>query len=345
MTLNNTHGDERDALRRSTRVYEGGDLRHSLWQMANSFLPFFIVCALMYRTLAISVPLTAALAVAAAGFVVRIFIIQHDCGHGSFFRSRLANHTVGVFCSLFTLTPYLIWRRQHAGHHSHWNNLDQRLYGSDIYSGCLTLAEYRQLSGPRRWLHRLSQHPVISWLVLPPFVFLLLYRVPFDTPREWRRERRMMHLTNLALLGVFLALGFTLGFWPVVLIQGSIIAIAAIVGVWLFSIQHRFETALWARQPAWHPVSAALEGSSYLELPRLLQWITGNIGFHHVHHLNPRIPNYRLEACHEAIPALQTAFVMKPWRAMKSWRAALWDEETARMVPIPRRELGGLPAG
>ena len=340
MTPKNNHVDDRDALRRSTRVYEGGQLSRSLWQMANSFLPFIALCALMYRTLAISLPLTAALAVAAAGFVVRIFIIQHDCGHGSFFRSRVANHAVGALCSLVTVTPYLLWRRQHAGHHSHWNNLDHRLSGSDIYSGCLTLAEYRQLSGSRRWLYRLSQHPIISWLVLPPFIFLLLYRTPFDTPRAWRRERRMMHLTNLALLGVFLALGFTLGFWQVLLIQGTVIGIAAIVGVWLFSIQHRFETALWARQPAWHPVSAALEGSSYLKLPRLLQWITGNIGFHHVHHLNPRIPNYRLEACHEAIPALQTAYVMTPWRGLKAWRAALWDEETARLVPIPRPEHG-----
>jgi omega-6 fatty acid desaturase (delta-12 desaturase) len=140
------------------------------------------------------------LAVAAAGFLVRIFIIQHDCGHGSFFRSRAANDAVGMLCSLVTFTPYLMWRRQHAGHHSHWNNLDRRVSGTDIYSGCLTLDEYRRLSGPRRRLYRLMQHPVVSWLVLPPVIFLLLYRVPFDTPRTWRRERRAVHLTNLALL-------------------------------------------------------------------------------------------------------------------------------------------------
>jgi len=335
-TPGNPAGDDRDAVRLSTRAYEGGRLSLSLWQMANSFLPFFVLCALMYWTLTFSLPLTAALAVAAAGFVIRIFIIQHDCGHGSFFRSRAANHAVGAFCSLITVTPYLLWRRQHAGHHGHWNNLDQRLYGSDIYSGCLTLAEYGELSGWRRRLYRVSQHPVVSWLVLPPFVFLLLYRVPFDTPSAWRRERRMLHLTNLALLAVFLTMGFTLGFGPVLLIQGTVIALAAIVGVWLFSIQHRFETALWARQATWHPVTAALEGSSYLELPPLLQWFTGNIGFHHVHHLNSRIPNYRLEACHDAIPAMKTAFVMKPWHGLKAWRGALWDEDTARMVPIPR---------
>ena len=328
--------DDRDTLRRSTRTYEGAVLRRSLWQLANSFLPFLALCALLYRTLGISEPLTAGLTVMAAGFAIRIFIIQHDCGHGSFFRSRAANHAVGALCSLVTLTPYLMWRRQHAGHHSHWNNLDRRLSGSDIYSGCLTLEEYRLLSGTRRWLYQVMQHPVISWVVLPPFIFLLLYRVPFDTPRSWRRERWAVHLTNLALLILFLGLGFTLGFRAVLLVQGPIIVITAIAGVWLFSVQHRFEDALWARQPTWHPVSAALEGSSYLELPRLFQWITGNIGFHHVHHLNPRIPNYRLEACHDANPVLQTAFVMKPWHGLKAWRAALWDERTARMVPIPR---------
>ena len=149
---NHPDEDGRDALRRGTRVYESVALRRSLWQMATSFLPFFLLCALMYRTLAFSWPLTALLAVFAAGFIVRIFIIQHDCGHGSFFRSRAANHAVGTLCSLITVTPYLLWRRQHAGHHGHWNNLDHRLYGSDIYSGCLTLAEYGELSGARRWV-------------------------------------------------------------------------------------------------------------------------------------------------------------------------------------------------
>jgi len=333
-------GDERDALRRGTRVFEGAVLRRSLWQLANSFLPFLALSALMYWTLPISLLLTLALAVAAAGFAVRIFIIQHDCGHGSFFRSRAANHAVGALCSLVTLTPYLMWRRQHAGHHSHWNNLDRRLSGADIYSGCLTVAEYQRLSGIRRRFYRLLQHPVVSWGLLPPLIFLLLYRLPFDAPPSWRRERRAVHLTNLALLALVSALGLGLGFRAVLLVQGPIIIITAIAGVWLFSVQHRFEAALWARQPTWHPVSASLQGSSYLELPRLFQWLTGNIGFHHVHHLNPRIANYRLEACHRATPGLQTAYVMKPWHGWKAWRAALWDERTRRMVPFASRPTG-----
>lgn len=335
VNLNQGHDVDRNGLRRVTRVYEGAVLRRSLWQMANSFLPFLAICALMYWSLSASYVLTAALAFVAAGFVVRIFIIQHDCGHGSFFRSRRANDAVGVLCSLVTFTPYLMWRRQHAGHHGSWNNLDRRSSGADIYSGCLTVDEFRRLSPWRRWRYRLLQHPLMSWIVLPPAVFLLLYRVPFDAPRAWRRERRGVHLTNLALLGLILGLGFALGFRSVLLVQGSIMVIAATIGVWLFSVQHRFERALWARQDAWHPVSAALEGSSYLELPPILQWFSGNIGFHHIHHLNTRIPNYQLAACHDASPALrQGVHIMKPWQALRAWRAALWDERTRRMVPF-----------
>ena len=154
----------------------------------------------------------------------------------------------------------------------------------------------------------------------------MLYRVPFDTPKGWRRERRAVQLTNLALLGVILGLGFTLGFRAMALVQGSMLMIAAMVGVWLFSVQHRFEQALWMREQSWHPVAAAIEGSSYLKLPRVLQWFTGNIGFHHVHHLNPRIPNYRLEACHVASPALRLASVISAWQGLGAWRSALWDD-------------------
>jgi len=324
----------RPAIRRVTRAYEGGDLRRSLWQIANSFVPLLGICALMYWCLAVSYVLTLALAVVAAGFVVRIFIIQHDCGHGSFFRSRWANDAVGTVCGLITFTPYSMWRRQHAQHHGSWNNLDRREPGMDIYTGCRTVAEYRALSPMRRWRYRLLQHPLVVWVALPPLVFLLLYRTPFDSPRSWRPERRAVHLTNLALLTLYLGLGSLLGFRAMALVQGPIIIIAATIGVWLFSIQHRFERVCWMRQSAWDPVTASLEGCSYLELPPILQWFTGNIGFHHIHHLNPRIPNYRLEACHAASPAFRAAHVLKPWQGLRAWRSALWDEKTCRMVPF-----------
>lgn len=327
---------DRAALRRTTRDYEAIDFRRSLGQLSTAIPPFLLLCGLMYASLALSPLLTLALAFPAAGFLVRIFVIQHDCGHGSFFRSRLANSVTGVLCSLITLTPYLMWRRQHAGHHSHWNNLDRRLSGSDIYSGCLTVDEFLHLSPMRRRIHRLVQHPLVAWCVLPPLVFLLLYRLPFDAPAEWRRERRAVYLTDLALLAVYGGLGWSLGFGAMALVQVPIIVIASMTGCWLFSVQHRFERALWARQDAWNPVSASLEGSSYLKLPRLLQWFTANIGFHHIHHLNTHIPNYRLEACHRAVPAFQRVQVITPGCGWRAWRAALWDEDRFCMVPFPR---------
>lgn len=330
------------ALRRATCRYEDADSRRSLGQLATAVPPFVLLCALMYLSLAISPWPTLVMAPLAAGFLVRIFVIQHDCGHGSFFQSRGANTLAGVLCSLFTLTPYLLWRRQHAGHHSHWNNLDRRLSGCDIYSGCLTVEEYRRLSPARRRIYRMIQHPLVAWGILPPFIFLVLYRLPFDAPAEWRRERRALHLTNLALLALYGGLGWGLGFGAMALVQGPVLVIAAMAGVWIFSVQHRFGRALWTRQDAWNPISAALEGSSYLKLPRILQWFSGNIGFHHVHHLNTHIPNYRLEACHDALPALQKVQIVTPCQGLRAWRAALWDEAAGRMVSF-RSAPGWLP--
>jgi omega-6 fatty acid desaturase (delta-12 desaturase) len=320
------------ALRAALATHQAASLPRSLGQIATSFLPFIALCAAMYASLDMSYWLTLALAVPAAGFVVRIFIIQHDCGHGAFFRSRAWNDRIGRLCSLATLTPYANWRRQHAAHHANWNNLDRRESGSDIYSACLTVREYRQLKPGRRLLYRTLRHPAIALVGLPPMVFLLLYRLPFDTPAHWRRERLSVHATNLALASAVVVLGLTMGFGAVLLVQLPIMVIAAIVGVWLFSVQHRFESARWFTRDAWSAGDASLRGSSYLRLPPLLQWFTGNIGFHHVHHLSPRIPNYRLAACHAAIPRLQRAPTLTLREAVKGAPYWLWDEAGDRMV-------------
>jgi omega-6 fatty acid desaturase (delta-12 desaturase) len=278
---------------------------------------------------------TLALSVVTAGFIVRIFIIQHDCGHGSFLRSRRANDAVGMLCSLFTLTPYRMWMRQHAGHHAHWNNLDHRMSGIDIYSTCLTVNEYHALPRWRRGLWRTMLHPVVSLLLLPPLVFFVIFRLPFDAPPTWTHERWAVHGTNLALPLLFVALGLLLGFRSLLLVQLPTSIIASIVGVWLFSVQHRFEQSQWARQDAWTPAAASLQGSSYLQLPRILRWFTGNIGFHHIHHLDPRIPSYRLEACHRAHPAFAQATMLTLRRgALLSSRYCLWDERSKMMVKI-----------
>jgi omega-6 fatty acid desaturase (delta-12 desaturase) len=319
-----------------TKPFQAPMLAHSLGQVATSFGGFFVTCAAVYFFLSVSVWLALPLLPLAAGFLVRIFIIQHDCGHGSFFRSRRANNILGSICSLMTLAPYLFWRRQHARHHGCWNNLDRRAAsGLDIYSSCLTLAEYLRLGSWRRRLYRLAYHPVVSHLMLPPLVFFVLYRVPFDAAKGWRRERWAVYVTNIALAGLISGLGLIVGFGRMATVQVPIMMVASIIGVWLFSIQHRFENTSWATEEEWSFTKAALTGSSHLRLPRILQWFSGNIGFHHVHHLSPRIPNYRLEECHNSLPDLQAAPMLTLRTAVGTLRHVLWDEQLSRMVQFP----------
>lgn len=312
--------------------------RRSIIQLVTTAAPYIAVLALMYYAYYHLSPwVSLALAVPAAGLVVRLFIIQHDCGHGSYFRSRLANEIVGWLCSLLTFTPFTFWRRHHAAHHAVWNNLDKRPGGGDIYSGCMTLQEYEALSPIKQRLYRAALHPLVSHFVLPPVMFLLMYRIPFDTPKSWRKERINVHLTNLGIGAVLLTLMLLLGWQPVLLVQLSVIVLASIIGVWLFAVQHRFEDSLWARQGDWTPGGAALQGSSWLQLPKVLQWFTGNIGFHHVHHLLPRVPNYRLQAAHAAEPAFAaSATSLTLWQALRAPAFTLFDEARGKMVRFPR---------
>jgi omega-6 fatty acid desaturase (delta-12 desaturase) len=335
--------NEQADLRHDARAFQTPILAKSLFQVATSFGGFLATCAIMYAVRDVSYWITLALTPLAAGFLVRIFIIQHDCGHWSFFRGRRANDFLGFACSLLTLTPYSSWRRQHAGHHGVWNDLDRRQSGADIYSSCLTVSEYRALSPSRRWWYRVTRHPLVANILLPPLVFLGLYRVPFDTPKTWRRERRAVYLTNTALIAMFGGLGLLLGFGEVATVQLPVMMSASIIGVWLFSVQHRGETVRWARHGDWDALSASLQSSTYLRLPRILQWFTGNIGYHHVHHLNPRVPNYRLQECHETLPALRDVPTLSFWDGLRAVRFVLWDEERGRMVTF--RETNSTVAG
>lgn len=302
--------------------------------MATSFGGFIATLgAMYYLALEVSYWPVLALAPLAAGFLVRIFIIQHDCGHASYFRSRRAMAALGVLCSLCTLTPFTSWRRQHKGHHAIWNNLDRRQSGVDIYSTCLTVNEYRRLTPRQRWRYRLARHPLVANLLLPPVVFLVLYRLPFDMPKSWRRERRDVLFTNLSLLALYGGLGLVFGFGTMLAVQLPVIALGAIVGVGLFTLQHRGEEVVWSRREEWDPAAASIEGSTYLRLPRILQWFTGNIGFHHVHHLNHRVPNYRLQRSHEAIMQLAPCIrTLSLWSGVRSLNFVLWDELRKRMV-------------
>jgi acyl-lipid omega-6 desaturase (Delta-12 desaturase) len=319
-------------LRAAVARFQAPRLAAGLWQIGSSLTAFLAVCMAMYVTFGWSYALTLALSVVAAGLVVRIFVIQHDCGHGSFFSSRRANDAVGRLCSLITLTPYANWRRQHAGHHAVWNDLDRRWSGADIYSTCLTVAEYRTLTPWKRLCHRVTRHPLVTILILPPLIFLLLYRVPFDTPKSWRRERADVYLTDIAIAALILGLGLLVGFQRVLLVQAPIMVIASICGVWLFAVQHRFEGVQWQQHGQWSFEAASLRGSSYLRLPPVLRWFTANIGFHHIHHLNPHVPNYRLAACHAALPALQGATTLTLRDGLRALSFVLWDESRRAMI-------------
>jgi len=324
-----------DPVQFSTAAFRAPILARSLGQLATSLGGFIATCAAMYFCVAVSLWIALPLSAIAAGFLVRIFIIQHDCGHGSFFKSKWANDLIGTLCSLMTLTPYAFWRRQHARHHGCWNNLDRRAAsGLDIYSSCLTVAEYRAMRPWRRAIVRFTSHPIVANLLLPPLVFMILYRVPFDAAKGWRRERRGIYVTNLALAVFIGGLGLVLGYDRVAAVQLPIMVIASIIGVWLFSIQHRFEHALWVTEASWDLTAASLAGASYLRLPRLLQWFTGNIGFHHVHHMDPRIPNYRLEECHHANTGFQSAPTLTLRTALRALSYALWDSDRGRLVPF-----------
>lgn len=335
------------AVRRAAAAFARPSLGRALLQLLNSFGPFVAGCAAMYLALPVSYPLALALAVPTGLLVVRIFIVQHDCGHGSFLASARANVLVGRLCSLATLTPYANWRRQHGLHHADWNNLDRTSGGSDIYSACLTVHDYLARTPWQRLLYRLPRHPLIANVLLPPLVFVLLYRVPFDTPRGWVGERRSVYLTDAALAVLFASLAALLGWRQVLAVHLPVMVVASIVGVWLFTVQHRFETAHWSREGQWSFVGAALEGSSWLRLPRVLHWLTGNIGFHHVHHLNPRVPNYRLDAAHAAVQNIRK---VRGLSLTDGWHApwlTLWDEASGRLVRFrqadgraTRRSLG-----
>ncbi len=274
--------------------------------------------------------LTLLLAVPAAGFLVRIFIIQHDCGHGSFFKSRRANDTVGFLASLFTLTPYKFWRKSHAIHHAHHAELEERGIG-DVWT--LTVDEYMEAGWWMRLVYRVFRNPIFLFGIAPTVNFVILQRFAFGAQENWRNgERASVWQLNAAIVAWIALASLLWGLGTVMLIFLPIIVIAATVGTWLFYVQHQFERTYWEHTPHWDFTLAALQGSSYYQLPRVLQWFTGNIGFHHIHHLSPRIPNYHLQACHESHPLFQRVVHLTLRTSLQTVWLALWDEEGERLV-------------
>ncbi len=320
------------------KKYQSPDTLKSVWQIANSFIPFLLSLYLMYRGLSVSYWLTVLLALPAAGFLTRIFIIQHDCGHASFFKLSRANDIVGTVCGFLTMTPYHQWQHEHAIHHATSGDLARRGVG-DVTT--LTVKEYLALSPWGRFRYRFYRHPLVLLFIGPQYVFLLRHRFVSRIAR--RRERDSVYLTNLAMLAIFLSLGLTIGFKNFFLIWLPMNVISGALGVWLFYLQHQYESTYWRDSEDWDYATAALLGSSYYKLPRVLQWFTGNIGFHHIHHLSPKIPNYKLEQCHKESPLFQEVTTLGFRESLKSGSMKLWDEEQKKMVGFRHLKLSNQP--
>jgi omega-6 fatty acid desaturase (delta-12 desaturase) len=272
-----------------------------------------------------------ALALPAALFLVRLFMIQHDCGHGAFFQSRRANDLLGHVLGVLTLTPYTDWRRAHAEHHATSGNLDRRGVG-DIST--LTVREYLWRPALQRFLYRLYRHPLVMLGIGPTYQFLLRHRIPTGRTM-WRSGNWLSALgTNAALAAIGTGLMLTAGPWPVLLGYLPVIMIAASLGVFLFYVQHQFEDTYWAPEASWDFHAAALKGSSFYDLPRALHWMTAYIGFHHIHHLSTRVPCYRLYDCFKNNAALRQARHLTLRDSFRCLRLTLWDEEARRLVPF-----------
>jgi acyl-lipid omega-6 desaturase (Delta-12 desaturase) len=308
----------------------GAQVKRSIFQLVTTATPFIALLVIMAWASPDRYWLTLLLAIPAAGLLVRLFIIQHDCGHGSFFQSRAANDFVGRMLGVLTLTPYDSWKRAHAAHHASTGNLDRRGRG-DVET--LTVAEY-QASGPLKKLaYRLYRNPFVMVLLGAPINFILLQRLPLGHEFRNHQSRRSILLLDLTLVVVF-GLPCTLfGVLPVFGTYLPVMIIASWAGNWLFYVQHQFEGTHWERDDDWNFHVAAVGGSSYFKLPPLLQWFSGNIGLHHVHHLCSRVPNYRLQACLDAAPELHEVTKLITLReSLRCWRLALWDERGRQLV-------------
>jgi acyl-lipid omega-6 desaturase (Delta-12 desaturase) len=315
--------------------FQNSDLRSSLWQMLNTIGPYFILWYLAYRSLEISYVLTLPIAFVAALFAFRTFIIFHDCGHGSFFKSRRANDFVGVLTGIITFTPYYAWRHSHAVHHATSGDLDRRGIG-DVWT--LTYDEYQTLPRWKQVGYRLYRNPFIIFVIGPAIDFVVLQRLPYMNASDRPREKNSVTWTNLALLGILIGMSATIGLKEYVLVQLPIIAFASSLGVWFFYVQHQYENVYWERHENWDYATAALYGSSFYKLPKIFQWFSGNIGFHHIHHLSPRIPNYRLEECHGSSPIFQEVEPLTLRTSLKSLHVRLWDEDRHKMIGYHKAE-------
>lgn len=318
--------------------YQKPEVRRSVWQLVNTLVPFIVLWMLAYAALSYSVWLSLLIDVVAAGFLVRVFILFHDCCHHSFFRSRRANEIVGTVTGVLTGFSYQKWRREHNIHHAGNGNLDQRGTG-DITT--LTVEEYLALPFLRRMMYRMYRNPVIMFGFGPFYLILIQGRL--NRKGAGSRERWSTYATNLSLLAGAGALYWFLGWEALLLVHGPILYLAAMAGIWLFYVQHQFEDTYFEESDTWNYETAALQGSSFYKLPKLLQWITGNIGFHHIHHLSPKVPNYRLQQAHDDNASFRSVPTIGLLFSIRSLKYRLWDTKSKKLVGFHEAGLAVKP--
>ncbi len=321
----------REAAPRYTRP----ELRAALVDLATSVVPFLLLWVVMYQLLAVSYLLVLAISIPAAGFLVRTFIVFHDCTHGSFLPSRRWNTWFGRFTGLLVFAPFRAWQHEHAVHHATAGDLDRRGEG-DVPT--LTIAEYRAMPIHQRVGYRLFRNPLIMFTIGPVFAMIIKPRLIERDARP--RLRHSVYLTNVALAITLTALGFWLGFGKFWLVEGPSALLAGSAGVWLFYVQHQFEDVYWESSGDWSYADAALRGSSYLRLPKVLQYFTGNIGLHHVHHLSAHVPNYKLQAAHDENEIFKTVPILSLWDGLRATRLKVYDEDARRLLTWREARLG-----
>lgn len=332
--MTNNQTSQLSSLKKSVAPYEKTDRKTSIYQLINTLGPLVLLWTASYFSLSVSYWLTLLFAVPAAGFVIRTFIIFHDCCHGSFFKNRRANDILGTITGVLTLVPYRQWKHSHSIHHAGSSNLDKRGIG-DIW--IMTVDEYTAAKPLQRLYYRIYRNPLVMFVLGPIAVFLIQYR--FNAKGARRKERMNTYLTNVSIVALYGVLILAVGWQAFLLVQLPVVFVSGFLGIWLFYVQHQFEDTYFEHDEEWSYVNAAVEGSSYYKLPKLLQWITGNIGFHHVHHLSPKVPNYNLELAHNASPPLQKATTITLGTSLQALKYRLWDEERKAFVSFREMKL------
>lgn len=318
---------KQEALRRSVAPYAKPNTKKAIRQMINSLLPFFTLWFFAYESLSFSIWLTILIDVMAAGFYIRTFIIFHDCAHLAFFKNKKANRIIGTMTGIITLFPYEQWKREHSIHHATSGNLDKRGTG-DIW--VMTVEEYMASSFRERLTYRLYRNPLILFGLGAFYLFLIKSR--FNRKGARRKERMNTYIINIGIVAIYTLLIGLIGWQAFLMVQLPIVMVAGSFGIWLFYVQHQYEDSYFENEDEWDYVKAAVEGSSYYKLPKVLQWISGNIGYHHVHHLVPRVPNYNLQIAHESTPPLQRVTTITLCKSLQSIRFRLYDQKRKSFI-------------